>query len=73
MKKREVYTELNGFELVVILIFSITINLIWLIPIIVELQGYSVLLTIVLYGLMTIVFADYLVKIQKKTKQRINN
>lgn len=72
MKKREVYTELNGFELVVILIFSITINLIWLIPIIVELQGYSVLLTIVLYGLMTIVFADYLVKIQKKKNKTKN-
>lgn len=73
MKKREVYIELDIIELVVILIFSMAINLIWLIPIIIELQGYSVLLTIVLYGLLTIVLGSYLEKRhKKKIKQRID-
>lgn len=73
MKKREVYIELDRIELLVILIFSMAINLIWLIPIIIELQGYSVLLTIVLYGLLTIVLGIYLEKRhKKKIKQRID-
>lgn len=73
MKRRNVYVELDNIEMMTILICSMTINLIWLIPIIIELQGYSILLTLVLYGLLTIVLSVYLEKRQKKKiKQRID-
>ncbi len=73
MKRREPFIELDRVENLIILTFSIAINLIWYLPIVIQLEEYSILLLTALFTIISIVLANYLVKIQKeKIKQRIN-
>jgi hypothetical protein len=74
MKRREPFIELDRVENLIILTFSIVLNLIWLIPIMMQLDNeYTILLLLSLFTTISIVLANYLVKIQKeKIKQRIN-
>jgi hypothetical protein len=73
MKRREPFIELDRVESLIILTFSMAINLIWYLPIVIQLEEYSILLLTALFTTISIVLAIYLEKIQKeKIKQRID-
>jgi hypothetical protein len=74
MKKKDVYVELDRIENLVIVIATLAINFIWFLPITMQLDdGYTILLSVSLYALLSLILANYLAKRQiKKIKQRID-
>jgi hypothetical protein len=74
MKRREPFIELDRVEKLLIFTFSIVLNLIWFIPIMMQLDSeYTLLLTLVLFCLLSVILDGYLEKRQiKKIKQRID-
>jgi hypothetical protein len=77
MKRRSVYVELDRVERLVVLTFSIVLNLTWFIPIVLQLakteSGYTILLSLFLFATISIILSNYLEKRQiKKIKQRID-
>jgi hypothetical protein len=73
MKRREHFIELDRVERLLIIIFSMAINLIWYLPIVIQLEEYSILLLTALFTTISIVLANYLEKRQReKIKQRID-
>jgi hypothetical protein len=74
MKRRSVYVELDIIEKLLIFTFSIVLNLIWFIPIMMQLDNeYTILLSVALFALLSVILESYLEKRQiKKIKQRID-
>lgn len=74
MKRRSVYVELDRIEKLLIFTFSIVLNLIWFIPIMMQLDNeYTILLSVALFALLSVILESYLEKRQiKKIKQRID-
>ena len=74
MKKKDVYVELDRIEKLAIVIATLAVNLIWFLPIIMQLDnGSTILLSMSLYALLSLILANYLATRQiKKIKERID-
>ena len=73
MKRREPFIELDRVERLLIVTFSLLINFIWYLPIVIQLEDYLIILLTALFTTISVIFSNYLEKRQReKIKQRID-